>query len=120
MGKVLLAYDLGFQRSVFAQPLRSLTGDTITDVARLTLDLPAIAERGTAVETDEAVLGESSVAAPIADARGDIVAAVALVMPTTQGPPSDAALDALRETARNISRELGAPAWPPRVAPPED
>ncbi len=64
MGKVLLAYDLGFQQSVFEQPLRSLTGDTITDVARLTLELPAIAERGTAGEFDEAVLGESSIAAP--------------------------------------------------------
>ena len=30
MGKVLLAYDQGFQRDVFAQPLRSLTGDTVT------------------------------------------------------------------------------------------
>ena len=120
MGKVLLAYDQGFQRSVFEQPLRSLTGDTVTDVARLTLDLPAIADRGTAFEVDEAVLGESSVAAPVADSRGDIVAAVALVLPTSGGGASDAALDALRETARNISRELGAPAWPPRIAPDED
>jgi len=120
MGKVLLAYDLGFQRSVFEQPLRSLTGDTVTDVARLTLDLPAIAERATATEVDEAVLGESSVAAPVADARGDIVAAIALVMPTSAGPATDADIDALRETARNISRELGAPTWPPRVAPDED
>jgi DNA-binding IclR family transcriptional regulator len=120
MGKVLLAYDQGFQRSVFDEPLRSLTGDTITDVARLTLELPAIAERGAATEIDEAVLGESSVAAPIADARGDIVAAVALVMPTSEGAASDASLNALRETARNISRELGAPSWPPHVAPADD
>ncbi len=34
MGKVLLAYDQGFQQSVFEQPLRSLTGDTVTDLAR--------------------------------------------------------------------------------------
>lgn len=130
MGKVLLAYDLGFQRTVFESPgfdggerrspLRSLTGDTITDVARLTLDLPAIAERGSATEVDEAVLGEASVAAPIADARGDIVAAVAVVMPTSLAPASDHVLSALRETARNISRELGAISWPPRVATAED
>jgi DNA-binding IclR family transcriptional regulator len=120
MGKVLLAYDQGFQRTVFEQPLRSLTGDTIIDVARLTLELPAIAERGSASETDEAVLGESSVAAPVADASNDIVAAVAVVLPTSQAPASDAVLNALRETARNISRELGATSWPPRVAPAED
>ncbi|MFJ4173626.1 IclR family transcriptional regulator [Microbacterium sp. NPDC089696] len=121
MGKVLLAYDAGFQRTVFEQPLRSLTGDTITDVARLTLELPAILDRATAAEVDEAVLGESSVAAPVADASNEIVAAVAVVMPTSQAPATDAVLDALRETARNISRELGATVWPPAPAPaPEE
>jgi DNA-binding IclR family transcriptional regulator len=121
MGKVLLAYDAGFQRTVFEQSLRSLTGDTITDVARLTLELPAILDRATAAEVDEAVLGESSVAAPVADASNEIVAAVAVVMPTSQAPATDAVLDALRETARNISRELGATVWPPAPAPaPEE
>lgn len=120
LGKVLIAYDLGFQRTVFEQPLRSLTGDTITDVARLTLELPAIVARGSASETDEAVLGESSIAVPVADARGDIVAAVAVVMPTSQAPASDAVIGALHETARNISRELGATTWPPRIATPDD
>jgi len=120
MGKVLLAYDQAFQRSVFAEPLRSLTGDTVTDVARLTLELPGIAERGTAAESDEAVLGESSLAAPIADASNTIVAAVAVVLPTAEAPASDTVVHALRETARNISRELGATSWPPPVAPAED
>ena len=41
-------------------------------------------------------------------------------MPTAQAPASDAVLAALRETARNISRELGSSTWPPRVAPAED
>ncbi|MFD7870176.1 IclR family transcriptional regulator [Microbacterium sp. NPDC059771] len=118
MGKVLLAYDQGFQRTVFDAPLRSLTGDTVTDVARLTLELPAIAERGMAGEFDEAVLGESSLAAPVADASDAIVAAVAVVLPTSQTPASDAVVNALRETARNISRELGATSWPPRSPPP--
>lgn len=120
MGKVLLAYDLGYQKTVFEKPLRSLTGDTVTDVARLTLELPSIVARGSATEIDEAVLGESSVAAPIADASNDIVAAIAVVLPTSQVPASDLTLEALRETARNISRELGATAWPPRIAPEDD
>ena len=62
----------------------------------------------------------SSVAAPIADARGDIVAAVAVVLPTSQAPASDSVVNALRETARNISRELGASVWPPRISPADD
>ena len=41
-------------------------------------------------------------------------------MPTSHAPASDAVLNALRETARNISRELGATSWPPRVAPADD
>lgn len=120
MGKVLLAYDLGFQRTVFAEPLRSLTGDTVTDGAVLARDLLGVAESGTAAEADEAVLGESSLAAPVSDARGDIVAAVAIVFPSAEAPAPEAAQQALRETARNISRELGAPVWPPRIAPAED
>jgi hypothetical protein len=49
-----------------------------------------------------------------------IVAAVAVVLPTSQTPASDAIMNALRETARNISRELGATSWPPRVSPADD
>ncbi|NYD53387.1 IclR family transcriptional regulator [Microbacterium pseudoresistens] len=120
MGKVLLAHDLGFQRTVFAEPLRSLTGDTVTDPARLALELPGIADLGAASELDEAVIGESSLAAPIGDARGDIVAALAVVFPSSQAPTPDPVLQALRETARNISRELGATIWPPHVAPADD
>jgi hypothetical protein len=64
---------------------------------------------------EEAVIGESSVAAPICDDEGDVIAAVAVVMPATEWPPTEAVLNDLREAARNVSRELGAPAWPPRA-----
>lgn len=113
MGKVLLAYDPEFADRVLAGDLRSLTGDTITDAAQLALDLPRIVERGMATEEDEAVLGESSVAAPVADRSGAVVAAVAVVLPTSDWPPEDNVLNDLREAARNISRELGATTWPP-------
>ncbi len=120
MGKVLLAFDDEYQSVVLSRPLQSLTGDTITDPAQLTLAFAGILERGFATEEDEAVLGESSVAAPVADASGELVAAVAVVLPSTEWPPADGVLNDLRETARNISRELGATSWPPRVAPRED
>ena len=63
-------------------------------------------------EHDEAVLGESSLAAPVFDATGTAVGAVAVVLPSSEWPPTDTLRDDLRETARNISRELGATAWP--------
>jgi DNA-binding IclR family transcriptional regulator len=117
MGKVLLAYDADYASEVLGKELRSLTGDTITDAAKLSLLLPQITTRGLATEQDEAVLGESSVAAPVSDASGNVIAAVAVVLPTSEWPPEDPVLNDLRETARTISRELGASSWPPQ--PPE-
>jgi DNA-binding IclR family transcriptional regulator len=115
MGKVLLAYHPALAAEVLAEPLASLTGDTVTDPAQLQLQLAQIAARGLATEEDEAVLGESSVAAPIADRSGAVVAAIAVVLPTSEWPPENNVLNDLREAARNVSRELGAPGWPPRV-----
>jgi len=112
MGKILLAYDLDLAGELPEQ-LRSLTGDTITDPAELRVQLAEIAERGIASEQDEAVLGESSVAAPVVDQSGAVIAAVAVVMPTSEFPPEGSVLNDLREAARNISRELGATGWPP-------
>lgn len=104
-------------RSASPQPsermLRALTGDTVTSPAELAEQFPRIRERGYAQEVDEAILGESSIAAPIADRAGTVVAAVGVVLPTSEWPAAEGVLNALRETARNISRELGAPGWPP-------
>jgi DNA-binding IclR family transcriptional regulator len=117
MGKVLLAYNPEQANELFAKPLRSLTGDTITDPAQLITQFAQIVERGIATEEDEAVLGESSVAAPIVDRSGSVIAAVAVVLPSSEWPPEDPVLNDLRETARNISRELGATNWPPAPLP---
>jgi DNA-binding IclR family transcriptional regulator len=95
--------------------LRSLTGETITSAGALVAGFPAIRDRGVATEIDEAVLGEASVAAPVADKNGSVVAAVAVVLPSSAWPPEESVLNGLRETARNISRELGASGWPPSV-----
>lgn len=113
MGKVLLAYDPSQADELFTTALRSLTGDTITDPAQLITQFAQIVERGIATEQDEAVLGESSIAAPVVDRSGAVIAAVAVVLPSSEWPPEDNVLNDLRETARNISRELGATNWPP-------
>jgi DNA-binding IclR family transcriptional regulator len=120
LGKVLLAYNPVQADELLRSPLRSLTGDTIIDPARLSLQFAQITERALATEEDEAVLGESSIAAPVMDRSGTVIAAVALVLPSIQWPPEDNVLNDLRETARNISRELGATHWPPRVTRPSD
>jgi DNA-binding IclR family transcriptional regulator len=98
-------------------PLRSMTGETIVAAATLGEDLAGVRGTGVAGEHDEAVLGESSIAAPVFDATGTAVGAVAVVMPSSEWPPTDTLRDDLRETARNISRELGASSWPVTAEP---
>src|SRR6478736_6212973 len=51
--------------------------------AELALQLARVVERGIAHEEDEAVLGESSIAAPIADRSGQVIAAISVVLPTS-------------------------------------
>ena len=119
LGKVLLAYRPAFKEIVVAKgPLRSLTAETITDTDELDKALSEVLATGWALEEEEAVLGESSVAVPVADRDGEAVAAIAVVLPASDAPVPEAVLTLLREAARNVSRELGAPGWPPAVASP--
>ena len=111
LGKALLAFrPYIHERS--AAPLRSMTGETIVDPARLADHLTEVARTGVATEHDEAVLGESSLAAPIFDATGATVGAIAVVLQSSEWPPPASLYDDVREAARNISRELGASGWP--------
>ena len=114
MGKVLLAYNPDRRRRPALRARCAASPATPSPTPRsCTLQLAQIAERGLATEEDEAVLGESSIAAPVVDRSGAVIAAVAVVLPSSEWPPEDNVLNDLRETARNISRELGATAWPP-------
>ena len=72
---------------------------------------------GVAAEHDEAVLGESSLAAPVFDATGTAVGAVAVVLPSSEWPPSDALRDDLEKRRATSRRELGATAWPVSTQP---
>src|SRR6185369_14165652 len=100
-----------------ATPLRSMTGETLIDVAALETQWDDAAATGIASEAEEAVLGECALASPIFDAFDGVVGAIGVVVPSTAWPAEASVREALRETARAISRELGAPAWPgPRTA----
>jgi DNA-binding IclR family transcriptional regulator len=116
LGKAQLAFLPDEAARVLGSPHRSMTGETITDAAELRAQLGTVARTALAEEKDEAVLGESSVAAPIFGADGRAVGAIGVVLPTTDWPVGEGALDALREAARNISRELGAARWPVPVS----
>jgi DNA-binding IclR family transcriptional regulator len=111
LGKAMLAFAPDdATRLLDVSELRSMTGETLTSPDDLRRQLEEIRANGIAREQDEAVLGEIAVASPVFDSWGDVVGAIGVVMSepsdTDPGPQ-------VRETARALSRELGAQAWPP-------
>jgi DNA-binding IclR family transcriptional regulator len=82
IGKVLLAYaGADVQRQLFERPLERRAPRTITVPAVLRAQLEQIAETGLAFEHEESTVGIGCVAAPITDARGEVVAAVSVTGP---------------------------------------
>lgn len=112
LGKAILAYLPDQADQVLAGRLRNMTGDTITDPVELRKQLKEVRATALATEQEEAVLGECGAAAPIFDSSGSPVGAVGVVVPTSEWAPEDTVFAAVREAARNISRELGSPTWP--------
>jgi DNA-binding IclR family transcriptional regulator len=116
LGKALLAFSPADEERVLFSALRSMTGETLTDAAAFKEELESVRASGLAIESDEAVLGESGLAATVFDAAGLPVGAIGVVVPTTEWPVATTVADAVRSAARTISRELGALQWP--AAPP--
>jgi DNA-binding IclR family transcriptional regulator len=116
LGKAVLAFEPSDAVSPSRSPLRTMTGETITDEGELAAQLKAVRESGIAFEQEEALLGECAVASPVFDAVDGAVGAIGIVVPAGAWPVDASARDAVREAARSISRELGARNWPPRVA----
>ena len=114
LGKALLAFRPE-DRARCLDPeydLRPMTGETVTDPELLTKELDATMATGIATESDEAILGESGLAAPLFDTSGRAVGAVGVVIPSTAYPTGELVPDAVRQAARNITRELGSSRWP--------
>jgi DNA-binding IclR family transcriptional regulator len=87
-----------------------LTGASITDPGALAEQLAAVRRSGYAVEDQESALGDAGVAAPVFDRSGGVAGAIGVVGPVERllaGRREDIAV-AVRETARNLSRDLGA------------
>ena len=117
LGKAMLAFLAEDEERVLSSgELRSMTGETITSPADLRQQLDGIRSGGIAVEEDEAVLGESSLASPVFDSFGEAVGAIGVVIPSGGDVGRHVASDLVRDTARAVSRELGAHVWPPRPA----
>ena len=114
LGKAMLAYaPATVLDDLTEEPLVRFTHRTLT-AAALRRELKVVLESGLARERDEAVLGESSLAAAIHDSAGHAVGAIGVVGDTERILPRGPARGlghAVTEAARNVSRELGAGRW---------
>lgn len=112
LGKAIVAFSAPEVRErALAGPLGTLTGRTVTEPAELAAQLEQAQEVGYATESQESTLGDAGIAAPVFDRTGAVAGAIGLVGPVERllaGPEREAQAIATRETARNLSRELGA------------
>jgi DNA-binding IclR family transcriptional regulator len=118
LGKAMLAFLPDDEKRVLTSgDLRSMTGETITSPELLRDQLDQVRSAGIAAEQDEAVIGESSLASPVFDSYGEAVGAIGVVVPSGGDLERTELRDLVRETARSVSRELGAPSWPAQQTP---
>ena len=94
---------------------RSILVNGPSTAATLAEQLVQVRATGIASEVEEAILGECALAATVFDTTEQPAGAISLVVPAGRWPLPPEAVDALRDTARTVSRELGAPVWPPRT-----
>ncbi|HEV2573020.1 MAG TPA: IclR family transcriptional regulator [Beijerinckiaceae bacterium] len=109
-GKVWLAFGPDHLLDhVTSAPLQSWTPDTITDPKKLARDVKEARARGWATAPDEVISGVNTLAAPVRNHHGTLVASIAIVgakqfIPAT---PEPAQITATLETAARISGTLG-------------
>jgi DNA-binding IclR family transcriptional regulator len=100
VGKVLLAFAPdAVRREVFGVPFIAFTPATVTSVGALAAELDRVRGRGLAVADGEYRIGVRSVAAPIFDARGTVVAALGLA-----GPSDDFPVPAVAQAATRVAQ----------------
>lgn len=106
VGLVLLAWggDLLLNEVLDTGPRRYLPG-TVVDPDAIRQRLAEIRRTGVATTRDEMTANATSVAAPIRDARGDVVAALSIIVPSSS--PADPRWElGVRLAAASISRSL--------------
>jgi DNA-binding IclR family transcriptional regulator len=111
LGKALVAHQPSpVKVHLVSGRLPVLTGSTITETEALIVQLENVLASGYAIEDGEAAIGDAGIAAPVFD-RDGVVGAIGLVGPVER-LLSEANLEAhavaVRETARLLSRDLGA------------
>ncbi|WP_307848198.1 IclR family transcriptional regulator [Microbispora oryzae] len=111
LGHAIVAHDPR-REELLAGELVPLTGLTRTSRPDLERALAAVREDGYAIEDQEAALGDAGIAAPVFGRDGSVAGAVGAIGPAERLLDRERREDvarAVRETARAVSRDLGAP-----------
>ncbi|HCB06433.1 MAG TPA: IclR family transcriptional regulator [Nocardioides bacterium] len=115
-GKVLLAHlaDDDLDRVLDVAPLNQMTPKSITDPAALRTELSRIRARGWSEAVEEREIGVASIAAPVRDASGRVVAAISIGAPAARmGAQQRRRLaEVVVEAGEAASRRLG---WSPET-----
>ena len=110
VGKCLLAWlpKPEVETLLRQQGMKKRTPKTISSVAKLLSGLERVREQGHALDDEENSLGARCVGAPIFDTTGGVTAALGVSGTLTQMDEENMVkiVDALKETARRISRQL--------------
>jgi len=118
-GLVLLAHGpADLRKRVLDGPLQGYTPSTPATAARLRAVLAEVRRQGYAYCPGFVHPDALGVAAPVRDARGEVVAALAVIVPNEAGASS--VVTVVRTAARGVSRALGAPDAPGRGREPGD
>lgn len=109
-GKLLLAHhpDL-LPRLIATKGLAAYTPNTITDPQRLEEELQTVRVQGFAIDHEETRTGLVSVATPLRDLSGEVVAALTVAGPAClfRPAPLKAVIHTMIEAARQASEEMG-------------
>ena len=106
VGLVLLAFsDESVQERALTSPLVRYTRYTVTDPRRLRRILADVRQRGYAISERQIENISTSIAAPVRDASGAVVAALSVVVRSADHPPAQY-VPAVLAAARGISRVL--------------
>ncbi|MFI1169881.1 IclR family transcriptional regulator, partial [Streptomyces sp. NPDC020801] len=113
LGKAIVAFlPAGERERLLAGKPAVLTGASVTDSGKLAGQLEEVRRTGYAIEDQESAIGDAGIASPVFDRSGEVVGAIGLVGPVERllaEPARQELAVAVRETARNLSRDLGAP-----------
>ncbi|MFI6283709.1 IclR family transcriptional regulator [Streptomyces sp. NPDC051018] len=113
LGKAIAASSPAAVRErLLAGELAVLTGTSMTDREALAGHLDEVLKAGYAIEDQESAIGDAGIASPVFDRSGAVAGAIGIVGPAERmlaAPARQELAVAVRETARNLSRDLGAP-----------